>query len=257
PSRTEQVIGVIHAAGPEEVNQAVEAAWAAFSHWKRVPPEERAALFLRAANILRRRRAEFTAWEVLEVGKTWPEADAEVAEAIDHFEFFAREILRYAEPGRLYPFPPELNELRYIPLGVVACITPWNYPYGIGMGTTLGAIAAGNTAILKPAEDASVLATIYYQVMAEAGLPDGVLNIVTGYGEEAGDALVTHPKVNMIVFTGSKEVGTQIYERAARLVPGQIWLKRVVTEMGGKNAAIVDLSADVEFAVNEIAYAAY
>lgn len=257
PSRIDQVVGVIHAAGPDEVNQAVEAAWAAFAKWRRVPPEERAALFVRAANILRRRRFEFIAWEVLEVGKTWAEADAEVAEAIDHLEFFAREIFRYAEPARLYPFPSELNEMVYIPLGVVACITPWNYPYGIGMGTTLGAIAAGNTAILKPAEDASVLGTIYYRVMAEAGLPEGVLNIVTGFGEEAGDALVTHPKVNMIVFTGSKEVGTRIYERAARLAPGQIWLKRVVTEMGGKNAAIVDLSADIEYAVNEIAYAAY
>lgn len=257
PSNREEVIGVCHMAGPEEVDRAVDAAARAFASWKNVPAVERAALFLRAAEILRKRRFEAIAWEILEVGKTWGEADAEVAEAIDHFEFFAREILRYAEPQRVYPFPTEINELRYIPMGVVACITPWNYPYGSGMGMTLGAIAAGNTAILKPAEDASVLATIYYEIMEEAGLPPGVLNIVTGFGEEAGEALVTHPRVRVVGFTGSKDVGARIYERAARLSPGQIWLKRVITEMGGKNAAIVDSSADLDFAVEEIAYAAY
>lgn len=257
PSNREQVIGVCDVAGAAEVDRAVQAAARAFSSWKAVPPQDKAALFLRAGELLRRRRFEAIAWEVLEVGKTWSEADGEVAEAIDHFEFFAREILRYAEPQRLYPFPTELNELRYIPLGVVACITPWNYPYGIGMGMTLGAIAAGNTAILKPAEDASVLATIYYEIMEEAGLPPGVLNILTGYGEEAGDALVTHPGVRLVGFTGSKEVGVSIYERAAKVAPGQIWLKRVITEMGGKNAAIIDSGADLGHAVEEIVYASY
>lgn len=257
PSNRKQVIGVCHVAGQGEVDRAVAAATRAFATWRTVPPQDKAALFLRAGEILRRRRFEAAAWEVLEVGKTWGEADAEIAEAIDHFEFFAREILRYAEPQRLYPFPTELNELRYIPLGVVACITPWNYPFGIGMGMTLGAIAAGNTAILKPAEDASVLGTIYYEIMEEAGLPPGVLNIVTGRGAEAGDALVTHPDVRLVGFTGSKDTGIRIYERAARVSPGQIWLKRVIAEMGGKNAAIIDNDADLDYAVNEIAFAGY
>lgn len=257
PSNREEIVGVCHVAGAVEVDRAVEAASRAFQSWKAVPPMDKAALFLRAAEVLRRRRFEAIAWEILEVGKTWAEADAEVAEAIDHFEFFAREILRYAEPQPVYAFPTEINELRYIPMGVVACITPWNYPYGIGMGMTLGAIAAGNTAILKPAEDASVLATIYYEIMEEAGLPPGVLNIVTGFGEEAGDALVTHPGVRVVGFTGSKEVGISIYERAAKVGPGQIWLKRVITEMGGKNAAIIDGSADLDYAVEEIVHAAY
>lgn len=257
PSNREQVVGVCHVGGAEEVEQAVVAAMRAFSSWRIVPPQDKAALFLRAGGILRKRRLEAVAWEVLEVGKTWGEADAEVAEAIDHFEFFAREILRYAEPQRLYPFPTELNELRYIPLGVVACITPWNYPFGIGMGMTLGAIAAGNTAILKPAEDASVLGTIYYEIMEEAGLPSGVLNIVTGLGAEAGEALVSHPGVRLVGFTGSKDTGIRIYERAARVGPGQRWLKRVIAEMGGKNAAIIDSDAELDYAIDEIAYAAY
>lgn len=257
PSKVSQEVGVCHAAGHEEVERAVRVAWDAFQTWSRVPPEERAAIFLRAAELLRRRRFDFIAWEVLEVGKTWPEADAEVAEAIDHLEYFARETLRYAEPRELVPFPSELNEMVYIPLGVGACITPWNYPYGIGMGMTLGAIAAGNTVILKPAEDATVVTYLYYELMMDAGLPSGVLNILAGYGEEAGDALVRHPRIRFVGFTGSKEVGKLVYERAAQVAPGQIWLKRVITEMGGKNAAIVDEGTDIEYAVNEIAFAAY
>jgi len=249
PSKKDQVVALAQKATAQHVDQAIEAAWRAFQVWKRVPPEERSALFLRAADRLRRRKFEAAAWMVLEVGKNWAEADADVAEAIDHLEYFAREILRYAEGKPTTPHPQEISFYTYEPLGVVAVIPPWNFPLAIPMGMALGAIAAGNTVVLKPSSDAPATVYTFLEVMEEAGLPPGVLNIVTGSGSVVGDALVLHPRVRMVAFTGSREVGCSIYEQAAKVQPGQIWLKRVIAEMGGKNAVVIDEEADLEEAV--------
>jgi 1-pyrroline-5-carboxylate dehydrogenase len=249
PSRKDEVVARAPKATPELVDRAVDAAWRAFSAWRRVPPEEKAALFLRAAELMRRRKFEAAAWMVLEVGKNWTEADADVAEAIDHLEYFAREILRYAEGKPTTPHPQEVSYYTYEPLGVVAVIPPWNFPLAIPMGMALGAIAAGNTVVLKPSSDAPATAYTFLEVMEEAGLPPGVLNLVPGSGGVVGDGLVTHPRVRMVAFTGSREVGCRIYEQAAKVQPGQRWLKRVIAEMGGKNAVVVAEDADLEEAV--------
>ncbi len=249
PSKKDEVVARAPKAPRELVDRAVEAAWQAFPAWKRVPPEEKAALFLRAAELLRRRKFEAAAWMVLEVGKNWAEADADVAEAIDHLEYFAREILRYAEGKPTTPHPQEVSYYTYEPLGVVAVIPPWNFPLAIPMGMALGAIAAGNTVVLKPSSDAPATAYTFLEVMEQAGLPPGVLNVVPGSGAVVGDGLVTHPRVRMVAFTGSREVGCRIYEQAARVQPGQVWLKRVIAEMGGKNAVVVAEDADLDEAV--------
>jgi 1-pyrroline-5-carboxylate dehydrogenase len=249
PSKKTEVVALAQKATPEHVDRAVEAAWRAFPAWKRIPPEEKAALFLRAAELLRRRKFEAAAWMVYEVGKNWVEADADVAEAIDHLEYDAREILRYAHGKPTAPHLQEVSSYTYEPLGVVAVIPPWNFPLAIPMGMALGALAAGNTVVLKPSSDAPATVYTFLEVMEEAGLPPGALNIVTGSGPTVGDALVTHPRVRIVAFTGSRDVGCRIYERAARVQPGQIWLKRVIAEMGGKNAVVVDEEADLEEAV--------
>lgn len=249
PSKKDEVVARASKATPELVDRAVEAAWRAFPTWKRVPPEEKSALFLRAAELLRRRKLEVAAWMVLEVGKNWAEADADVAEAIDHLEYFAREILRYAEGKPTVSHPQEVSYYTYEPLGVVAVIPPWNFPLAIPMGMALGAIAAGNTAVLKPSSDAPATAYRFLEVMEQAGLPPGVLNVVPGSGSSVGDGLVQHPRVRMVAFTGSREVGCRIFEQAAKVQPGQKWLKRVIAEMGGKNAVVVAEDADLEEAV--------
>jgi len=249
PSRRSQAVARCQRGTAQHVHQAVEAAEHAFRTWGRAPAEERAAVLLRAADILRRRRFWAAAWQVYEVGKNWAEADADVAEAIDFMEYYAREALRWARGHELAPHPREWSHLTYIPLGVVAVIPPWNFPLAIPAGMTTAAIAAGNTVVMKPSSDSPACAYVLHEVLAAAGLPEGVLNIVTGSGGEVGDPLVLHPRVRMVAFTGSREVGVRIYEQAARVQPGQIWLKRAIAEMGGKNAVIVDESADIEDAV--------
>jgi 1-pyrroline-5-carboxylate dehydrogenase len=204
---------------------------------------------LRAADVLRKKKYWASAWQVYEVGKNWGEADADVAETIDHLEFFAREALRYARGQVMAPHPQEFSEYVYLPLGVVAVIPPWNFPLAIPVGMAAAAIAAGNTVVLKPSSDSPGNAYVFQQIMAEAGLPDGVLNILTGSGGRIGDPLVAHPRVRMVAFTGSKDVGTRLYEEAAKVRPGQLWLKRCIAEMGGKNAVIIDDEADVAEAV--------
>ncbi len=249
PSKPDQVVAVLHQAGPEEVEAAVQASLGAYEAWRWVPAEERAALLMRAAAILRRRRLQAAAWMTYEVGKNWAEADADVAEAIDFAEYNAREILRYA-PGRtLPPTAGEMSEYQYIPLGVVAVISPWNFPLAIPAGMALAAVAAGNTVVMKPASDSAATTYIIAEALTEAGLPPGVLNILPGAGKVVGEALATHPKVRMIAFTGSREVGTHLFELAAHTPPGQIWLKRIIAEMGGKNAVIIDDEADLDEAV--------
>jgi 1-pyrroline-5-carboxylate dehydrogenase len=249
PAQPDQIVAVAPAATTEQVDQAVDAAAAAFLEWRGTPPEGRAAVLLRAASLLRRRRLETAAWLIFEVGKNWPEADGEVAWAIDLLEFFARDLLRYAEGKPLYPHNEEMSSYSYEPIGVIAVISPWNFPLALPMGMTLGAVAAGNTVVLKPSSDSPVPAYLFLEVMEEAGLPEGVITVMTGSGSVVGDSLVTHPRVRMAAFTGSKEIGCRIYEQAARIQPGQTWLRRVIAEMGGKNAIVVGEDADVDEAV--------
>jgi 1-pyrroline-5-carboxylate dehydrogenase len=257
PSRGDQVVALLYHAGPEEVDAAVQAALGAFESWRWVPAEERAALLMRAAHKLRERRLRDAAWMCYEVGKNWSEADADVAEAIDFAEYYAREALRYA-PGK--PLPPaagEMSEYQYIPLGVVAVISPWNFPLAIPAGMVLAAIAAGNTVVLKPASDGAATAFALAEALEAAGLPPGVFNILHGSGAVVGEALALHPKVRMVAFTGSRDVGTKLFEMAARTPPGQIWLKRIIAEMGGKNAIIVDDEADLDEAVTGVVTSGY
>jgi len=257
PANPNEVVAVGQLATPSQVSEAVETASQGFHLWRQIPPEEKMALFLKAAGILRRRRFEAAAWLVFEVGKNWAEADGEVAGAIDELEYVAREILRYAEGKPTTVHASEVSFYRYVPLGVVIVISPWNFPLVTSMGMALGAIGAGNSVILKPSSDSLVSAYLFHEVMEEAGLPPGVLNVVTGQGRAIGDALVDHPKTRMIAFTGSKEVGCRIYERAAKVWPGQHWLKRVIAEMGGKNAIVVDDEGDVKAAVAAAVVAGY
>ena len=259
PSRPDEVVGVFPKGTREHAQQAIEAAESAFGSWKQVPARERAEWLLRAVAILRRRKFEMSAWMVFEVGKTWPEADADTAEAIDFFEFYAREALRLLlpDPGRVTPIPGEHNELRYIPLGVGVVIPPWNFPLAITAGMTTAALVTGNTVVLKPSSDSPTIAYKLYEVLSEAGLPEGVLNFLPGSGSEIGDTLVEHPRTRFVAFTGSKPVGLRINKLAARHQPGQLWIKRVIAEMGGKDAIVVDDEADLEKAVEGVAVSAF
>jgi 1-pyrroline-5-carboxylate dehydrogenase len=257
PSRADQTVAVLQQAGPREVEAAVAAALTAYESWRRVPAEERAGLFLRAAHILRRRRLVAAAWMCYEVGKNWGEADADVAEAIDFAEYYAREALRYAPSRPLPAAPGEMSEYQYIPLGVVAVISPWNFPMAIPSGMAFGAIVSGNTVVMKPASDSAATTYVIADALREAGLPPGVFNLLTGSGAVVGEALATHPNVRMIAFTGSREIGTHLFESAARTPPGQIWLKRIIAEMGGKNAIIVDDEADLEEAAAGVVASGY
>jgi 1-pyrroline-5-carboxylate dehydrogenase len=249
PSLKTQAVAVCQKGTTTDVNRAVEAAEAAFQTWSRVPAEERAAVLLRAAGILRRRKHWAAAWQVYEVGKNWGEADGDVAETIDFMEYYAREALRYARGHDMAPHPQEFSEYVYLPIGVVAVIPPWNFPLAIPAGMSTGTIAAGNTVVMKPSSDSPANVYVLHEVLQAAGLPPGVFNVVTGSGGEVGDPLVLHPRVRMIAFTGSKDVGIHLYAQAAQVQPGQIWLKRVIAEMGGKNAFVVDESADLDEAV--------
>jgi 1-pyrroline-5-carboxylate dehydrogenase len=257
PSNKDQVVGTFHKAGRKEVDLALEKGWQAFEQWKRMPAKERAIVLFKAADIMRRRRLELDAWMVLETGKNWLEADADTAEAIDFLDFYGREMLRYGGEQPLTPVPNEFNELVYLPLGVGAVIPPWNFPLAILTGMTTAAIVAGNCVLLKPASDSPTIGHKLAEIMEEAGLPPGVLNFIPGSGGTIGDYIVSHPKTRFISFTGSKEVGLRINELAAKHQPGQLWIKRVIAEMGGKDAIIVDREADIEAAVEGVAVSAY
>lgn len=257
PSQPSQVVGVVSAATKELADQAIRVANRAFAEWSATTPEARASVLLRAANIMRKKRLFLDALMVLEAGKSWLEADADVAEAIDFCEFYAREALRYGGPQPVTPLDGEATELFYIPLGVVVVIPPWNFPLAITNGMTSAALVSGNTVVLKPASYTPVLAYELYKVYEEAGVPPGVLNFLPGSGSEIGDFLVKHPLTRMIAFTGSKEVGLRINRLAAEVSQGQKWLKRVIAEMGGKDAIIVDASADLDAAVKGIVASAY
>ncbi len=257
PARPNEVVGIFQRASLEIASNAVDVAHEKFLTWQYTRATERSRYLFDAANAMRQRRHELSAWMVMEVGKSWVEADADTAEAIDFLEFYARENLRLAQPQPLVEIPSEVSELYYIPLGVVVVIPPWNFPLAILAGMTSAAIVAGNTVVLKPSSDSPAIGRKFFEIMEEVGLPEGVLNFVTGSGAAVGDTLVTHPKTRMIAFTGSKEVGLGINEKAARVAPGQIWIRRVIVEMGGKDAIIVDRDADVDAAVAGVASSAF
>jgi 1-pyrroline-5-carboxylate dehydrogenase len=257
PARPAQVVGVHQKAGAEHAEQAMAAALAAFESWCRTTPAERVSLLLAAADIIRQRKFEFCAWLTYEVGKSWAEADADVAETIDFLEFYAREALRLAAATTPIQLPGERNELIYIPLGVGAVIPPWNFPFAIMAGMTAAAIVTGNTVILKPSSDSPTIAAKFVEVLEEAGLPGGVVNFCPGSGATFGNAIVEHPKTRFIAFTGSKAVGLDIHERAARAKPGQIWIKRTILEMGGKDSILVCADADLDAAVDGVVASAF
>jgi 1-pyrroline-5-carboxylate dehydrogenase len=249
PSKKSEVVGYFQSATPEQAIHAIGVAAKTFETWKRVPAKERADVLFRTAEIMRARRFENNAWMILEAGKTWVEADADTAEAIDFCEFYGREALRYAEPQPLTRLKGEDNELRYIPLGVGAVIPPWNFPCAIMVGMTTAALVSGNTVVLKPSSDTPAIGAFFMGVLEDAGMPPGVVNFVTGSGGTVGNALVEHPQIRFVSFTGSKEVGLNIVEESARPRPGQIWIKRVVAEMGGKDFIIVNEDADLDAAL--------
>ena len=257
PARPAQVIGIHQRADASHVPAAIAAATAAFATWSRVPTATRASLLLHAADLIRQRKFEFSAWLILEVGKNFAEADADVAECIDFLEFYAREALRLASATTPIQFPGERNQLRHIPLGVGAVISPWNFPFAIMAGMTAAAIVCGNTVILKPSVDAPTIAARFFALMQEAGLPDGVVNLCPGEGPEFGQAVVDHPQTRFIAFTGSKAVGLTIHERAAKTQPTQHFIKRTVLEMGGKDSIIVAADADLDAAVEGVAVSAF
>jgi len=257
PARPSEVVGVHQKAGKEHLEPAVNAALRAFSSWSRISAEERASLLFRAADVLRERKLEFMAWLVFEVSKNWLEADADVSETIDFCEFYGREVLRLAKAEAPIQLPGERDTLIYIPLGVGAVIPPWNFACAIMAGMTLASIVTGNTVVLKPSSDSPTVAAKFVELLEECGMPEGVVNFCPGGGASFGDALVSHPKVRYIAFTGSREVGLRINQSAATQRPGQIWIKRTVLEMGGKDAIIVEADADIDSAVEGVAQAAF
>src|SRR6188474_1963524 len=257
PANRTQVVGRFNKATKELATRAVEEAAKAFETWKNTPATERAELLFRVAGIMRERKHELSAWMIYEVAKTWPEADGDTAEAIDFCEFYGREMLRYASDQPLTNIPGEQNRLEYIPLGVGAVIPPWNFPLAIMAGMTVASVVTGNTVVLKPSSDAPAIAFKFFEILEAAGLPAGVVNFMTGSGAEVGDVIVDHPKTRYVAFTGSKEVGLRINERAAKVHEGQIWIKRVVAEMGGKDAIIVADDADLEEAATGVVQSAF
>jgi 1-pyrroline-5-carboxylate dehydrogenase len=257
PSRPSEVIGVFQDASKEQAIEAIEAANKYFEVWKKVPAQERAKCLFKAAAIVRERKYELDALICYEVGKTWFEAEADIAETIDFCEFYGREMLRLAEPQKLVPMRGERNYLMYIPLGVGAIIPPWNFPCAIMAGLVVASLVTGNTVVLKPASDAPTIAAKFVDILFEAGVPKEALQFVTGAGGAVGDTIVQHPKTRYVGFTGSKEVGLRIAELAAKPSAGQIWIKRTVLEMGGKDGMIVDEEADIDAAVEGTVQAAF
>ena len=257
PAKPAQIVGVHQAAAPEHAEPAVAAALAAFTGWSRKSVQDRVDLLLHVSELISRDKYTLCAWLTYEVGKNWAEADADVAECIDFFQFYAREALRLDQAKTPIQFPGERNQLRYVPLGVGAVISPWNFPFAIMAGMTAAAIVTGNTVVLKPSVDAPTIAAKFMELLEEAGIPDGVVNFCPGEGPGFGSTIVTHPQVRFIAFTGSKKVGLEIHEAAAKVQPGQRFIKRTVLELGGKDAIIVDRDADLASAVDGVVAAAF
>src|SRR6185369_13216113 len=258
PGNKSEVVGVFSEVDTDTrlVEKAIEAATNAFKVWRNVPAVDRAEYLFKAADIMRRRKNELSAWMVFEVSKTWAEADGDVAEAINFCEFYGREMIRWAGEQPITKIEGEDNRLEYIPLGVGAVIPPWNFPLAIMVGMTTAAIVAGNTVVLKPSSDSPTIAAKFIEILEEINLPAGVVNFLTG-SAKTGEAMVTNPKTRFISFTGSKEVGLHINEEAAKTRDGQRWIKRVVAEMGGKDAIIVTDDADLDQAATGVVSAAF
>jgi RHH-type proline utilization regulon transcriptional repressor/proline dehydrogenase/delta 1-pyrroline-5-carboxylate dehydrogenase len=257
PNDPEQTVGKVASARKEEAEEAILAARAAFPEWRDTDPGDRAGYLLKAADVARKMRYELAALQVYEVGKNWSEADADVCEAIDFLEYYGQEMARFATPLSMAKVPGETSYLFYEPRGVAAVIAPWNFPLAISMGMSSAALATGNTVIYKPSSQSSVIGSMMYKIFEKTNLPRGVLNFLPGPGGEIGNALVTHPDVALIAFTGSKEVGLKIIEKAGKTPEGMMYVKSVVAEMGGKNAIILDADADLDEAVNHVLHSAF
>jgi 1-pyrroline-5-carboxylate dehydrogenase len=257
PANKTQLVGRFQKATEEQATKSVESAFETFQSWQHTPAAERADLLFRTAAIVRERKHELSAWMIHEVGKSWAEADGDTAEAIDFCEYYALEMSRYAAGRPLTSLEGEDNRYEYIALGVGVVIPPWNFPLAIMAGMTAAAIVCGNTVVLKPSSDAPTIAYKFFEILEEAGLPPGVVNFMTGSGAEVGDVIVDHPKTRFIAFTGSKEIGLRINERAAKVNEGQIWIKRVVAEMGGKDSIIVEADANLDDAASGVVQAAF
>ena len=257
PARPAQVVGIHQKAGAEHAAKAMAAAQSAFESWSMTSTKTRVSLLVNAADAIRNRKFEFMAWLTFEVGKNWVEADADVGETIDFLEFYAREALRLSAATTPIQYPGERDELHYIPLGVGAVISPWNFPFAIMAGMTAASIVTGNTVILKPSSDAPTIAAKFVEVLEQAGMPAGVVNFCPGSGSTFGNAVVEDPRTRFIAFTGSKSVGLEIHERAAKTGPGQIWIKRTILEMGGKDSILVCADADLNAAVEGVAASAF
>lgn len=257
PAQKDQVVGVFSKGAAEHASRAIQAAEEAFRTWSRSPAEARVELLQSAAKILRDRKFYYAAWMVFEVGKPWAEADADVAEAIDFCEYYSREMLRLARPAPLTAIPGEKNYLQYIPLGVGVVIPPWNFPLAILAGMTTASIVTGNTVVTKPSSDSPTIAYKFLEILEQAGMPPGVVNFLPGPGGTVGNTLVSHPRTRFVAFTGSKEVGLGINELAAKHVPGQIWIKRVLAEMGGKDSIVVDSDTDLDAAADGVSASAF
>lgn len=258
PARPGEVLAYFANGGVEQVDMAVAAAEDAFAEWRLTPADERARLLLRVSALIRERRHDFNALMSLEIGKAWSEADGETAEAIDFLEYYARQMLELEHSSeKLTEWPGEVQTLKYIPLGVGAVIPPWNFPAAIGTGLLSATLVAGNTAVYKPAEQSPLLGWKVAELFLECGLPPGVMNFLTGPGEVVGARMVEHPRTRFICFTGSRDVGVEIYEKAGKVLPGQPWLKRSILEMGGKDAVLVDETARLDQAAEGIVTSAF
>src|SRR5215467_10657517 len=257
PARPSQVVGIHQKANKEHVEPVMKAAVESFENWSRTSWDERISLLFRTTERLRERKFELMAWLVYEVSKNWAEADADIAETIDFCNFYAYEALRLSKAKAPVQLPGEHDQIAYIPLGVGAVIPPWNFPCAIMAGMTLASIVSGNTVVLKPSSDSPTIAAKFVEILEEAGMPEGVVNFCPGAGASFGDAVVAHPQTRYIAFTGSREVGLRINKVAAERAPGQIWIKRTILEMGGKDAIVVDADADLDSAVEGVAAAAF
>ena len=257
PSNPSEIVGIHQKATQAMASKAIESAHSFFPEWSRTPAASRIAMLRRAAQILRRRKMEFDAWLVYEAGKPWPEAEADVSEAIDFCQYYALEMERLAGPQPVTQLPGETDEMRYIPLGVGLVVPPWNFPLAILVGMTTAALVTGNTVVLKPSSETPTIAAKFAEVLLEAGFPERSFCLLTGSGAAIGDLLVQHPKTRFIAFTGSRDVGLRINELAAKHQPGQVWIKRVIAEMGGKDAIVVDANSDLDKAVEGVAVSAF
>lgn len=257
PANKTEVVGKVSKASREIAEKAMNIADETFKTWSKVKPETRADVLFKAAAIMRRRKFEFSGLLAKEAGKTWVEADVEAAEAIDFLEYYGRQMLKLKEGYPVESRPGEYNQFNYIPLGVAVVISPWNFPFAIMAGTAVAAMVAGNTVLLKPASTTPIVSYKFVEVLEQAGMPAGVVNFIPGSGAEIGDYLVEHPRTRLISFTGSRDVGLGIVEKAAKLSPGQIWIKRTILEMGGKDTIVVDKEADLELAATSIVKSAF